>query len=439
MKKQTSSSINAHLLRSAFILLSLLAVCLIPFALGQQMPINQTFNITEPQTDIPCTPGWSAGGPFPTPTVAPYPGGVHFVGVYFPANGKFYAMGGRQTNEVGGTEFTHPFEYNPTTNTWTTKSATYPDVNVGDMACGVLTDQGTPYIYCVGGARLAAPYDLTTGRVFRYNPVTDTLSTVPALWPPGIYGNHIVPGGFTVVSNKLYILGGYNVFYGTMVDSIWEFNPPGSWVQKATVLPDALGFIPTTTINGLIYTAGGVIKIGAYYHDAIDSWVYDPVADTIDTITFIPRGTSETRALTFDDGTGPKMWVMGGGFEAPNPSNEVDVYDPVTNAWSLGPPFVTARRFSAMATNGTDHIWLVGGYDDQPTPLDSTEVFCSGASSTPTPTATATATSTPTSTPTPTATHTPSPTSTPTPSGTARPSPTPRHISPRARPTPAPR
>ena len=36
-----------------------------------------------------CTPaGWSAGAPLPTP-------GVRAVGVYFPANGKFYAMGGR--------------------------------------------------------------------------------------------------------------------------------------------------------------------------------------------------------------------------------------------------------------------------------------------------------------------------------------------------------
>ena len=101
--------------------------------------------------------------------------------------------------------------------------------------------------------------NFTIGRVLRYNPVTDTFSIVAAPWPPG-ENDDILPGGFTVVSNKLYILGGYNVFFGTMVDSIWEFNPPGSWVQKATVLPDALGFIPTTTINGLIYTAGGLIR-----------------------------------------------------------------------------------------------------------------------------------------------------------------------------------
>ena len=378
-----------------------------------------------------CTPGWSAGGDLPSV-------GMRFVGVYFPANGKFYAMGGRSRDDVSGFEFTHPFEYNPTTSTWTTKSATYPDQYVGNMACGVLTDLGTPYIYCVGG--YSTNSDRTTDRVFRYNPVTDTLSTVAAPWPGA--ATIALPGGFTVVSNKLYILGGYDVF-GNTYDSIWEFNPAGFWVQKAAVLPDPLGFIPTTTINGLIYTAGGVIKIGAFYHDAIDSWVYNPIADTIDTIAFIPRGTSHTGALTFNDGSGPKMWVMGGGFEAPNPSNEVDIYDPITDTWSLGPPFITARRDMAPATDGTDHIWLAGGYaHDQTTILDSTEVFLChlGGTPTPSPTATATATATATSTPTPTPTPCTgrcSPTPRPRPAAKARPT-SPPHVTP-VPPPPSPR
>ena len=33
-------------------------------------------------------------------------------------------MGGRDANNV---ELTNPFEYDPVANTWTTKSATYPD------------------------------------------------------------------------------------------------------------------------------------------------------------------------------------------------------------------------------------------------------------------------------------------------------------------------
>ena len=57
-----------------------------------------------------------------------------------------------------------------------------------------------------------------------------------------------------------------------------------------------------------------------------------------------------------------QMYVMGGGRMAPNPSNEVDIYDPGTNSWSMGLPFNTARRNFPTDTDGTTHIWLSGGY-----------------------------------------------------------------------------
>jgi hypothetical protein len=348
---------------------------------------------------------WSPGANLPSP-------GVRFAGVYFPANGKFYAMGGRAFDGGGG-EFTHPFEYDPVANTWATKSASYPDNQVNNIACAVLNDAGTDYIYCVGGSESAT--STTTGRVFRYDPITDTISPVGAPWPAG--NNNILPGGYSVFNNKLYILGGFNVNVG-METAIWEFTTsPAAWVQKMAVLPTALGYIPTTTIGNLIYTAGGSTWDGTTIHDSTFSFVYDPVADTIGNIATIPRATAETRALNFCD----TMYVMGGGRDAPNPSNEVDLYDPVSNTWSLGSPFVNARRNFATDTNGTDHIWLAGGYDSSGAPTDSTEVFaCPVSPCAPSPTPTATAT----------------PTATPTPTATAAPRSTP---SPRPRPTPVPR
>ena len=65
-------------------------------------------------------------------------------------------MGGRSA-DTAGSDFTNPFEYNPGTNSWTTDlAATYPDNQVNNMACGILTDSGTPYIYCVGGSAAGA-------------------------------------------------------------------------------------------------------------------------------------------------------------------------------------------------------------------------------------------------------------------------------------------
>jgi hypothetical protein len=361
---------------------------------------------TPTATPSGCT--WSPGPDMPSPD-------VRSVGVFFPANGKFYAIGGRAFDGGGG-EFTNPFEYDPVANTWTTKSATYPDNQINNMACGVLNDSGTDYIYCVGGSESAT--STTTGRVFRYDPIADAITTVAGGdWPPGASG--ILPGGFAVFSNQLFTLGGFDIPNGVGINQIWQFTPsPAGWVQKNTVLPVPLGYIPTTTIGSFIYTGGGSDITGGALTDTNNSFQYDPVADSITTIASIPRATGETRALNFNG----LMYVMGGGRTAPNPSNEVDIYDPGTDSWSVGIPFSNARRNFPTDTNGTDHIWLAGGYDvDGVTPLASMEIFdCPQVSPTPTPTVT----------PTPTASVPPSPTPSPTP----RPTPTPR-----PRPTPHPR
>ena len=235
------------------------------------------------------------------------------------------------------------------------------------MACGVLADAGTPYIYCVGGSQVTVTG--TFDRVFRYDPVADVISSVAAPWPGGL--GMVLPGGFTVFNNKLYILGGFDIITGNATNQIWEFTPAtNAWVQKSAVLPVPLGYIPTTTIGSLIYTGGGSDITGGLLTDTTNSFVYNPVADSISTIASIPRATGETRALNFNG----QMLVMGGGRTAPNPSNEVDVYDPGTNTWSTSiPAFTTARRNFPTDTDGTSRIWLAGGYDSTGVPVSSME------------------------------------------------------------------
>jgi hypothetical protein len=372
-----------------------------------------------------CTPsGWSAGADMPGV-------GVRIVGVYFQASGKLYGMGGRASaSDAPLGNFTSPFEYDPATNSWTTKSATYPDNQVNNMACGVLSDSGTPYIYCVGGSAFGTT--TATDRVFRYDPVADSITTIPSPWP-GDADGITLPGGFTVFNNKLYILGGYQFLTG-MADTIYEFTPgTNTWALKSAVLPVGLGYIPTTTIGDFIYTGGGcTFDPTVTLVDTNNSFKYDPVADTITTITSIPRATGNTRALNFNG----QMWVMGGDVVWPTDSNEVDVYDPITDSWSLGPAFNTARRNFPTDTDGTSRIWLAAGYgDDGNTPISAMEIFCNAvATPTPTPTPTATPTATPSVTPSPTPTATATVSVTPTPSPTATP-----RATPRPRPTPHPR
>jgi len=356
---------------------------------------------TPTPTGTPSSCSWAAGPDQPQAA-------TRSVGVFFPANGKFYVMGGRDVNNI---ELTNPFEYDPAANSWTTKSATYPDANTNNMACGVLNDSGTDYIYCVGGSNFAA--QTVTGRVFRYDPIADSITTVASNYPPGDAGT--LPGGFTVFSNTLITVGGFNVAGGVGTDEIWQFTPsPAGWVQKNSHLTVPLGYLPTTTIGSLVYTGGGADITGGILTDEQISFVYDPVADSINTITPITDATSNTRAVNFCG----LMYVLGGNFNAP--TNEVQIYDPASNTWSVGAPFAIAGRNFAADTDGTNNIWKAGGYDSGLNIIASMEIFncpvspCASAS--PTPTATAT----------PTASATATPTTTPTPGGRTTPTPRPR-------------
>jgi len=343
---------------------------------------------------------WVPGPDYPAPAE------VRAVGVYFPANGKFYAMGGR-SSDTAGNSLHNPAEYDPATNAWTVKAAAIPDDDTNNMACGVLTSGGTPLIYCVGGS--AGGGTTANARVFTYNPVTDTLTVLPASenWPGDAAGN-ILPGGFVVLNNNLYTIGAFQITPAMMLGDLWKYDPSlpaGSRWTLLSGIPVEHGYVPATVIGGKIYTAGGAVVSGTTLADSSDSYVYDPATDSWDQIANIPRATGETRAVTING----EMWVLGGGRIAPNPSNEVDIYNPTSNTWRLGPPFMSPRRNFAADTDGT-HIWIAGGYDAAV--LQNTMEIFTLAGGTPTATATNTPANTPTDTPTSTATSTPTATAT---------------------------
>jgi subtilisin-like proprotein convertase family protein len=347
---------------------------------------------------------WQGSPPFPHfPDVAV----VRAPGNYFPANGKFYSIGGRSA-DTAGADFTHPFEYDQSTNTWATKPSTLPDGLVNNMACGVLTVSGTPQIYCVGGSQSQVVG--TTGRVFSYNPATDTFSTLTGDNWPGSQTNTFLPGGFAVAANKLYIIGSFNAnaVPPVMTAQVWQFDPTAAvgskWLARADY-PLTRSYVPAATIAGNIYTGGGsaLDPTGAII-DSVESFKYDPVANAWTPIASIPRATGETRAVTM----GGTMWVLGGGRTAPNPSNQVNIYNPAGNSWTTGPSMIAARRNFPADSNGGSIIFVAGGYDMAGL-LNTMERFGDGPCPTP---------PTPTPTPTPTATVTatipPSPTTSPT-------------------------
>ncbi len=328
---------------------------------------------------VPATPAsaqaWTTGASTPAPV-------VRGTGAWFAANNRFYVLGGRSSDAVGS-DYMNPMEYDPSSNTWTTKAATLPSNEVNNMVAGVLTDAGTPYIYVVGGS--AAGAATATPTVRRYDPIADVITTVTTDPWPAIANT--LPGGAVVLNNKLYVFGGF-VISVSMSTEIWVFDPAAAagsrWTLKTAALPTAIGYVPVAAVGGLIYIGGGSTWTAATstLGDSASSYVYDPTADTIASIAAIPRATGETHAVN----EGGRLWVLGGGRVAPNPSNEVDVYDTTLGTWSLGPAFAIARRNAAIDIDSAGTVYMLGGYETAAfTPAADLEIlrqvstpFCSG-------------------------------------------------------------
>jgi N-acetylneuraminic acid mutarotase len=307
--------------------------------------------------------GWLSSPDLPTEL-------VRSSGVFFPANGRFYSMGGR-TSDAFGSEMTTPYEYNPKTNSWTFKTAPFPDNQVCNMGCGVLNVGRTPYIYCVGGTTGGGALTATP-RVFRYDPVADQIETLGIeAWNEK--APNTVPGGVAVSQNKLYILGGFTIG-NEVTNRIFEFSPENSvgsqWTQKSATLPVALGYVPATAIGTLIFTAGGSTFAPCNLTETDNSYVYDPVKDLVSSIANIPRATGETQAVT----VGNEMWVLGGGRVAPNPVPEVNIYNPVTGQWRAGLPLGAGQRNIAAGSDGA-RVFVAGGYNSSLAPVKTAQIY----------------------------------------------------------------
>ncbi len=298
-------------------------------------------------------------------------------GAFYPPDGKFYIMGGRPDDVAGG-DFIQVHIYDPVADTWSESNATFTDNQNNNMVGGVLAFGGQQLIVTVGGS--AAGGTTASSNVQTYDPVADSLQLLSNDPWPGNTDGAILPGGAVVYENKLFVFGGFDIGVG-MTDAIWQFDPAAAegsrWTQMTATLPVARGYIPAAVSGGLVYLMGGSTwdDVNATILDSAESSVYDPDTDTITAVTTpIPRATAETRAITEPDGT---VWVLGGGRDAPNPSNEVDVYDPLTDTWTLGPAFSAARRnFASDVDPATGNIWAVGGYDtDGVTLLSINEQF----------------------------------------------------------------
>ncbi len=203
-------------------------------------------------------------------------------------NGKIYAIGGGASSNTGAKTFSTVEEYDPATDTWTTKSE-MPTAR-GWHSAGMVDGK----IYVIGGSPR-----LPFGPVFTmevYEPATDSWTQkgdVPCASSTSFA---------SVVDEKIYAFGGY--VCGRRVN---EYDPVTDiWTQKAD-MPTYRVALFGSVLDGKIYAIGGH-QGSSPYPGLATVEVYDPATDTWTTGPDMPTGRWGPSTSVVDG----KIYAIGG-------------------------------------------------------------------------------------------------------------------------------
>ena len=199
-------------------------------------------------------------------------------------------------------------------------------------------------IYAIGGTigegKIGVIKPIFVDTNEEYDPQTDTW-TFKKPMPTALSGF-----ATAVFEGKIYCMGsGLNQVYDPATDT-WENKTP---------MPTERELLKANTCNGKIYLVGGQ-RPGNYttytYSSEAANEVYDPITDTWSIKAPMPTATHGYASAVFDN----KVYYFGGISWADGPltGNLTQIYDPKNDSWSLGASSPTISTYSeALATTGT--------------------------------------------------------------------------------------
>jgi hypothetical protein len=339
MKKQTNPNIKAHLLRSAFYVLLLLAVWVIPFALGQRNSNNRVGHAALAASTKNVAP--VASDYLKVPTA---PSSVRF-SWEMPHLAKKLSGWPMVTAPTGAREIRVPLKPEaPAGSCAWSIVANYPEIVESPAVCS----DGT-FAYSAGNSFNQVP----TAGFYKYDPVADSWTTLANL-PTAVGDARSV---YAANTNSIYVFGGITDFFKFTVTNLVQIYDvaAGTW-STGNPMP-AERYFPATVYynpNGKIYVAGGFDGTGL---ETSTTWEYDPVADTWNTsLAPIPVGMGGSAVSL----VGQNMYLQGsyGDFGATDLNYR---YDIVVDSWTQMAPMPRARYEAVGAAIGTKTYAVAGG------------------------------------------------------------------------------
>jgi N-acetylneuraminic acid mutarotase len=225
-------------------------------------------------------------------------------------------------------------------------------------------------IYLMGGYKY---YGIVVSRAVEvYDPRTDRWEQKAAL-PQGRHH----PAA-AAVNGKLYFIGGFTSLWNwhTLTNltkwkfednparDVWEYDPGQNRWRARAPMPTARGALAVGVIDGKIYAVGGKREPKedggkkAGREEILNTLeVYDPVADTWQTLPPMPTPRDHVTAAVLDG----RLYVIGGRRGSVGSSMTVnEMYDPKTQRWTTKAPMPSKRSGIAAAVLGR-RIYIFGG------------------------------------------------------------------------------
>ncbi|MGH2652617.1 MAG: Kelch repeat-containing protein, partial [Actinomycetota bacterium] len=179
-----------------------------------------------------------------------------------------------------------------------------------------------------------------------------------------------------VIEDQIYIAGGIDIDGDSTISTTAKLDPrTRAWTLLAP-MPLPRHHAASATDGTRLYVFGGrgpgsrgghVLAKGfddvQVYDPATDSWTVSRPGPTAPAP--LPQARGGTGKAVY---AGGRFWVFGGetagadtaGATRNEVYDRVDVYDPVTNTWTSGPPLPTARH-GVLPVLRDGHIFVAGG------------------------------------------------------------------------------
>jgi serine protease len=260
----------------------------------------------------------------------PYPVADHAQAA---VGGKVYVIGG-----VGGQTGIVQI-YDAASDTWTigTPKPTF----AWNINAAVIDGK----IYVPGGRNPFTGEILGTLEI--YDPANDQWSSGASL-PMPLCGLAV-----EAVNGKLYVMGGQNQQQGSY-NTMYVYDPNANIWNRLADMEYGMAWGSSGVINGKIYLFGvhdsyGIPQLTEVYNPVTNSWLVTGPLN-------IPRNWPSGVVL------GGKLYAIGGyRFGMESWRQDVEVYDPGTDTWSLTPLLLNVPRYALKATAVGNSIYVMGG------------------------------------------------------------------------------